>query len=126
VSEKWRIEYMIGPQDIDSDSELGTARKQWRIYADVITEFYEPYAFSEVESRLPAGHPLLKYIRYIFSDTCGRVFLKPYEPFELHPSVVECMGPEWLDRIHVRDEVCKVWASSDGWTWLHHPGDSVR
>lgn len=116
---KWRVEYQV------STTDQGP-RTTWRVYVDGIAEGFEPYAMSDVIRHVQPEHPAYKYINGLMRDTHDRVFVKPYEPFELCDSVSEIMDAEWIDRICAKDECCKVWSSKDLWTWLHYPGDSCR
>jgi len=118
---KWRFEYALTPSVHDESMQ-----KVWHVFLDNCTKKEEVLCYAEVKELVPLNHPAYVRLKYIFSDTRDRVFVHPYIPFTLDPDVVQTMGPEFVDRVAAKSECCKVWNGTEGRTWFHYPGDSVR
>lgn len=120
---KWRFEYKIGDR---VDYETGSSRREWRLLIEDAAAT-ELLSLVEAKGVVPeTEEPLWKKVCWIFRATNDRLLLLPYEPFTPCRFVVDMLGPNFVDRVLATPEEKKVWSSSDGWTWLHVPGDDAR
>lgn len=111
---RFRLEYLV---------EGG--RRRWRAFAEVEAPFLARSAsvLAAVPNPFPPGCEVFEGMLEAAFAPGLPVEVLPWKPFVPCRALALGMGPGFVARVQGSPKARKVWASEDGWTWMHVPGD---
>lgn len=100
--------------------------KTWRVLVEVVKEAVEITSAKQALSIIGVDHPAMDQVHSFLCgrDPADRLEFAPWMAFTPSADCLAMLGADVVKRVEAKDQNYNLWASADGWTWRHVPGDS--